>query len=288
MRSGPCHRRVRSARRAARRAAASGSLADRHWHEYHTRAAWQPRRPTPVPAPVALSSGTLRSRTLRSATLRISAAEHSVPSAKCRRTSAAAALLCRLRRAARVGGRAEPGAPYRETCTGPPHGGPAIPDSKRLTGHWPKPGRTAAATRSWRAARAGMGRSLSSSRGSAAGRCQLARNSPPCHGRPAQAITRGRCGFIQGGSAARRWSTRNDRFGRAFPLTVKNALDRTSPVSRPARRTGPARCSRHRSFRRLRLIAPRLHEGADVPHRLAQPVRILHQRDAHEPLAVLA
>jgi hypothetical protein len=59
----------------------------------------------------------------------------------------------------RVGGRAKPGAPYRETCTGPPHGGPAIPDSSRLTGHRPKPGSTAARARPGRAtcARRGPG-----------------------------------------------------------------------------------------------------------------------------------
>ncbi len=60
-----------------------------------------------------------------------------VPQAEYRRlceAAAAAALLCRLRRAARIAGRAEPGAPCHETCTGPPHGGPAIPDSSRPGG----------------------------------------------------------------------------------------------------------------------------------------------------------
>jgi hypothetical protein len=37
------------------------------------------------------------------------------------------------RRAARLAGRAEPGAPCHATCTGPPHGGPAIPDSGCVT-----------------------------------------------------------------------------------------------------------------------------------------------------------
>src|ERR1700760_4448308 len=37
----------------------------------------------------------------------------------------------------------------------------------------------------------------------------------------------------------------------------------------------------------LRLVRPGLHKRPDIAHSLAQPMGILHQRNPHEPLAVL-
>src|SRR5579863_3778772 len=87
--------------------------------------------------------------------------------------------------------------------------------------------------------------------------------------------------------------------GRPARAVTMSALSRSSfstpppTVPRPATATESG-CviGRYASFRalqfRLCLVGPRLHERPDIPHRLAQSMRILHQRYAHEPLTVFA